>query len=161
MCFPSSPSRPHPPSLTELTGAYFLLDRTRRVHAPRSRLHGEAIHAPTNCTALPLSFLATPPLLLTAVPPLFHPQKTAVAVVSSGVVIATLSRPRATNSSTAPPSTTATTTPAADASRYATGVAMLLTSLVCTGAHGVLQERTYSTYGPHWREGIFYMVSKK
>ena len=71
MCFPSSPFRPHPPSLTELTGAYFLLDRTRRVHAPRSRLHGEAIHAPTNCTALPLSFLATPPLLLTAVPPFF------------------------------------------------------------------------------------------
>jgi UDP-xylose/UDP-N-acetylglucosamine transporter B4 len=38
------------------------------------------------------------------------------------------------------------------------GVAILLTSLVCTGAHGVLQERTYSTYGPHWREGVFYMV---
>ena len=35
---------------------------------------------------------------------------------------------------------------------------MLLTSLVCTGIHGVLQERTYSTYGPHWRENIFYTV---
>jgi UDP-xylose/UDP-N-acetylglucosamine transporter B4 len=78
-------------------------------------------------------------------------QITAVAVVSSGVVIATLSRPRA-NSSAQP-----STTPAADTSRYAIGVAMLLTSLVCTGAHGVLQERTYSTYGPHWREGVFYM----
>lgn len=76
-------------------------------------------------------------------------QITAVAVVSSGVVIATLSRPRA-NPSALP-------IPAADASRYATGIVILLTSLVCTGAHGVLQERTYSTYGPHWREGVFYM----
>ncbi|KAH9046526.1 UAA transporter [Lactarius hengduanensis] len=82
-------------------------------------------------------------------------QITAVAVVSSGVVIATLSRPRAGASSSAQPSSS--TTPAADASRYAIGVAMLLTSLVCTGAHGALQEHTYSTYGPHWREGVFYM----
>jgi len=64
-------------------------------------------------------------------------------------VIATLSRPSAQPAS-AP-------TPAADTSRYAIGLAMLLTSLVCTGAHGALQERTYSTYGPHWREGVFYM----
>ncbi|KAH9004620.1 UAA transporter [Lactarius hatsudake] len=80
-------------------------------------------------------------------------QITAVAVVSSGVVIATLSRPRAGSSSAQPSSTSA----AADASRYAIGVAMLLTSLVCTGVHGALQEHTYSTYGPHWREGVFYM----
>ncbi|KAI9464542.1 UAA transporter [Lactarius psammicola] len=81
-------------------------------------------------------------------------QITAVAVVSFGVVIATLSRPR--SDSSAQPSSSAST-PAADASRYAIGVAMLLTSLVCTGVHGALQERTYSTYGPHWREGVFYM----
>ncbi|KAH9066585.1 UAA transporter [Lactarius vividus] len=79
-------------------------------------------------------------------------QITAVAVVSSGVVIATLARPRASSSSAQPSST-----PATDASRYAIGVAMLLTSLVCTGVHGALQEHTYSTYGPHWREGVFYM----
>jgi hypothetical protein len=35
---------------------------------------------------------------------------------------------------------------------------MLLVSLVCTGIHGALQERTYSTYGPYWRESIFYTV---
>lgn len=35
---------------------------------------------------------------------------------------------------------------------------MLLASLVCTGVHGALQERTYSTYGPYWRESIFYTV---
>ncbi|KAH9072225.1 UAA transporter family-domain-containing protein [Lactarius deliciosus] len=69
--------------------------------------------------------------------------RTAVAVVSSGVA----------QSSAQPSSTSA----AADASRYAIGVAMLLTSLVCTGVHGALQEHTYSTYGPHWREGVFYM----
>ncbi|KAH9175972.1 UAA transporter family-domain-containing protein [Lactarius sanguifluus] len=118
---------------------------------------GEAIHAPTNCTALPpfFPFLAAPttpadwrPLSLSLL------SKTAVAVVSSGVVIATLSRPRAGSSSAQPSSTPAA---AADASRYAIGVAMLLTSLVCTGVHGALQEHTYSTYGPHWREGVFYM----
>ncbi|KAI9440463.1 UAA transporter [Lactarius indigo] len=82
-------------------------------------------------------------------------QITAVAVVSSGVVIATLSRPRAGPSSAQPSSSSST--PAADASRYAIGVAMLLTSLVCTGVHGALQEHTYNKYGPHWREGVFYM----
>jgi len=35
---------------------------------------------------------------------------------------------------------------------------MLVVSLVCTGIHGALQERTYSTYGPYWRESIFYTV---
>lgn len=128
--------------------------RSSRVHGPRPRLHGEAIHAPTNCTALPL------PLFGASTTPadgsLFTLYKTAVAVVSSGVVIATLSRPRADSS--AQPSSSSSSTPAADTSRYAIGVAMLLTSLVCTGVHGALQERTYSTYGPHWREGVFYMV---
>ena len=45
--------------------------RSSRVHGPRPRLHGEAIHAPTNCTALPLPFSAVRPLLLTAASLLF------------------------------------------------------------------------------------------
>lgn len=150
----------------KLTRGWLAGCRTRRVDAPRPPLHREAIHAPPNSTALPLSLLAAPPLLLTRGPSLsllfflflslsaLSSTKAAVAVVSSGVVIATLSRPRA--SASAQPTTT--TTPAADTSRYAIGVAMLLVSLVCTGAHGVLQEHTFSTYGPHWREGVFYMV---
>lgn len=35
---------------------------------------------------------------------------------------------------------------------------MLIVSLVCTGLYGALQERTYSTYGPCWRESVFYTV---
>ena len=31
-------------------------------------------------------------------------------------------------------------------------------SLFLTGALGLLQERTYSVYGPYWREGVFYTV---
>ncbi|KAI0255762.1 UAA transporter [Lactifluus subvellereus] len=75
----------------------------------------------------------------------------AVAIVSSGVIIATLSRPRPQPDSSYSPTT------GIDTSRYAIGVVMLLASLVCTGVHGALQERTYSTYGPCWREGVFYM----
>jgi drug/metabolite transporter (DMT)-like permease len=95
--------------------------------------------------------------------------KIAVAIVSSGVIIATLFRPRTESpikitrdSGTAAnyTSTTDTATAAStvDASRYTLGIAMLLASLVCTGVHGALQERTYSTYGPYWRESIFYTV---
>ncbi|KAH9992406.1 UAA transporter [Russula vinacea] len=54
------------------------------------------------------------------------------------------------------PTDTTAAASSADASRYTLGIAMLLASLVCTGVHGALQERTYSTYGPCWREGIFY-----
>jgi UAA transporter family len=95
--------------------------------------------------------------------------KIAVAIVSSGVIIATLFRPRtespitiirdpgtATNYTSSTDATTAAST--VDTSRYTLGIAMLLASLVCTGVHGALQERTYSTYGPYWRESIFYTV---
>lgn len=94
-------------------------------------------------------------------------QTIAVAIVSSGVIIATLFRPRtelpiaiirdpgtATNYTSTTDSATAADT--VDTSRYSLGIAMLLLSLVCTGVHGALQERTYSTYGPYWRESIFY-----
>jgi hypothetical protein len=93
----------------------------------------------------------------------------AVAIVSSGVIIATLFRPRtespitiirdsgtATNYTSTIDAATAAST--VDPSRYTLGIAMLLASLVCTGIHGALQEHTYSTYGPYWRESIFYTV---
>lgn len=93
----------------------------------------------------------------------------AVAIVSSGVIIATLFRPRTespitiTRDSGTATNYTSTIDAAAaastvDPSRYTLGIAMLLASLVCTGIHGALQEHTYSTYGPHWRESIFYTV---
>lgn len=36
---------------------------------------------------------------------------------------------------------------------------MLTFSLLLTGALGMLQERTYSRYGPCWKEGVFYTVT--
>ncbi|KAH9967365.1 UAA transporter [Russula dissimulans] len=91
----------------------------------------------------------------------------AVVIVSSGVIIATLSRPQANPRPPAQTPVTSQTIPTApapaiaaagivDASRYTVGIAMLAASLICTGVHGALQERTYSTYGPCWREGVFY-----
>jgi len=45
-----------------------------------------------------------------------------------------------------------------DVRKYATGIAMLISSLVLIGLLGLTQERTYKKYGPHWREGVFYTV---
>ncbi|CDO77659.1 hypothetical protein BN946_scf184969.g10 [Trametes cinnabarina] len=73
-------------------------------------------------------------------------QVAAVALVSAGVILATLSRPTTPKSSESTP----------DVGRYTIGVIMLSVSLLLTGILGVLQERTYSTYGPHWKEGVFY-----
>ncbi|KAI0741443.1 UAA transporter [Daedaleopsis nitida] len=73
-------------------------------------------------------------------------QISAVAFVSTGVVLATLSRPSSPETSDA----------SVDMGRYAVGVAMLTFSLFLTGILGVLQERTYTKYGPHWKEGVFY-----
>ncbi|KAI0716000.1 UAA transporter family-domain-containing protein [Cerioporus squamosus] len=73
-------------------------------------------------------------------------QIAAVAFVSAGVILATLSRPSSSKASDTP----------ADLGRYTIGIAMLTFSLLLTGVLGVLQERTYTKYGPHWREGVFY-----
>lgn len=70
-----------------------------------------------------------------------------------GVMLATLSRPGASTKSE-------TSDPRADL-RYALGVLMMTASLFLTGALGLLQERTYSMYGPYWREGVFYTVRNK
>lgn len=74
-----------------------------------------------------------------------------MAVVTIGVMLATLSRPGSSAKSV-------TDDPRADL-RYALGVLMMTVSLFLTGALGLLQERTYSVYGPYWREGVFYTVS--
>jgi len=98
---------------------------------------------------------------------LFPFAKIALAVVSSGVIIATLSRPRAGPASPATTNHTITSGTSAAAAHtdsdalrgtYALGIAMLVASIICTGVHGALQERTYNKYGPHWREGVFYTV---
>ncbi|KAL1744092.1 UAA transporter [Schizophyllum fasciatum] len=73
------------------------------------------------------------------------------ALVSVGVVLATLSRSSESTSS-------ARLTPdnAEDLRRYTLGIIMLASSLFVTGILGILQERTYKKYGPCWREGVFY-----
>jgi UDP-xylose/UDP-N-acetylglucosamine transporter B4 len=42
--------------------------------------------------------------------------------------------------------------------KYAFGILMLTVSSILTGFLGILQERTYTKYGPHWKEGLFYTV---
>ncbi|TFY83301.1 hypothetical protein EWM64_g711 [Hericium alpestre] len=76
------------------------------------------------------------------------PQIIAVALVSVGVIIATLSRPSSTVSSAS----------TENLSQYALGIIMLTASLFLTGILGLLQEQTYQKYGPCWREGVFYTV---
>ncbi|KAF9485894.1 UAA transporter [Pholiota conissans] len=73
-----------------------------------------------------------------------------VMLVTMGVVLVTLSRtsPSSTN-------TTKVMTPA-DLQKYFMGIGMMTVSLICTGALGLLQEKTYKQYGPCWREGVFY-----
>ena len=163
--------------------SWIVMNRSGSIYAPRSLFHGQALHAQTNCTShspLSVPYNGTSPRMLDDhSPPAFYPSfnfilrpfraKIAVAIVSSGVIIATLFRPRTESPitiirdpGTAPnyTSTTDATTAVGtvETSRYTLGIAMLLASLVCTGVHGALQERTYSTYGPYWRESIFYTV---
>ncbi|PCH44405.1 UAA-domain-containing protein [Wolfiporia cocos MD-104 SS10] len=76
-----------------------------------------------------------------------YPQITAVTVVSLGVILATLSRPASSSSSSAS---------TVDLSTYTIGVLMMTVSLLLSGILGMLQELTYTTYGPYWKEGVFY-----
>ncbi|KAH9933345.1 UAA transporter family-domain-containing protein [Fomitopsis serialis] len=76
------------------------------------------------------------------------PQIASVVIVSMGVLLATLSKPSS--------STKLDTDDPRASMRYALGVLMMTTSLFLTGALGLLQERTYSMYGPYWKEGVFY-----
>ncbi|KAJ7163255.1 UAA transporter [Mycena filopes] len=80
-------------------------------------------------------------------------QVVSVIVVSAGVILATLARP---SSATATPKQSDPAQTADDLRKYTIGVSMLITSLILTGLFGLLQERTYRTYGPCWKEGVFY-----
>ncbi|KZT70740.1 UAA transporter [Daedalea quercina L-15889] len=75
-------------------------------------------------------------------------QIVAVAIVTLGVLLATLSRPSSSGK-------TEFDDPRANL-RYTLGVLMMTASLFLTGALGLLQERTYGMYGPYWKEGVFY-----
>ncbi|KAG8854800.1 golgi uridine diphosphate-N- acetylglucosamine transporter [Tulasnella sp. 330] len=76
-----------------------------------------------------------------------------VLVVTSGVVVATLSRP-ATPSARV---TAKTTQDDRDVYQYATGILMLGASCVLTSTLGILQEQTFAKHGKDtWREGVFY-----
>lgn len=72
------------------------------------------------------------------------------------VLLVTLGVTLATTASPLPPSDPEGFTD--HMAEYTMGVAMLTVSLFLTGALGMLQERTYTKYGPCWREGIFYTV---
>jgi len=72
-------------------------------------------------------------------------QVLAVFLVSIGVSVASISPSSSTITSLDDVSTT-----------YMYGIVMLIASLFATAILGILQERTYRTYGPCWREGIFY-----
>ncbi|KAF8208603.1 UAA transporter [Mycena galopus ATCC 62051] len=75
-------------------------------------------------------------------------QVVSVILVSTGVILATLARPSAKKSDPIQS--------ADDVHRYTIGISMLVASLVLTGLYGLLQERTYQTYGPCWKEAVFY-----
>lgn len=70
-----------------------------------------------------------------------------VILVSSGVAIATLSRPAPSVASDE----------YYDASGYFKGIIVMTASLFLAGILGTLQEKTYHKYGPTvWKEGLFY-----
>ncbi|KAF8742282.1 hypothetical protein AX14_005456 [Amanita brunnescens Koide BX004] len=72
-----------------------------------------------------------------------------VAVVSAGAILATVSRPSASEAAT-------TLKSKDDAKKYIIGVSMMVVSSVATGFLGLLQELTYQNHGPCWKEGVFY-----
>ena len=76
--------------------------------------------------------------------------KMAVVLVTSGVILATISGP----------SSASQVRVTDDIWRYSIGISMLVLASLATGYYGTLQEKTYTRYGPHWREGVFYTVSK-
>ncbi|KAI0788817.1 UAA transporter [Abortiporus biennis] len=75
-------------------------------------------------------------------------QIASVSLVSLGVILATLSRPS--------PNLTNSDDDDDDFENYTFGIGMLTVSLFLTGLLGILQERTYTKYGPCWKEGVFY-----
>ncbi|KIL67919.1 hypothetical protein M378DRAFT_159142 [Amanita muscaria Koide BX008] len=80
-------------------------------------------------------------------------QTLSVVVVSTGVVLATKSRPSPASSASSPSSTFAIEE---DSRQYLIGILMMILSSISTGILGLVQERTYKTYGPCWKEAVFY-----
>ncbi|KAJ6584669.1 UAA transporter [Mycena capillaripes] len=81
-------------------------------------------------------------------------QVVSVLLVSAGVILATLARPSSAAATTKKGGHIVQS--AEDLQRYTMGISMLTVSLVLTGLFGLLQERTYRTFGPCWKEGVFY-----
>ncbi|KAG6815977.1 hypothetical protein H0H87_009680 [Tephrocybe sp. NHM501043] len=77
-------------------------------------------------------------------------EKMSVITVSVGVVLATLSKPKTSTS------TSSNIQSSEELWRYLTGVTMLVVSLFLTAFLGILQEKTYKKFGPCWKEGVFY-----
>ncbi|CAA7261440.1 unnamed protein product [Cyclocybe aegerita] len=75
----------------------------------------------------------------------------AVIIVTSGVILATLSRTAPSHNAKAPKPMSAE-----ESRKYFIGIGMMTVSLFCTGLLGLMQERTYKKYGPCWKEGVFY-----
>ncbi|KAK2459656.1 hypothetical protein APHAL10511_008301 [Amanita phalloides] len=76
-----------------------------------------------------------------------------VTIVSTGVILTTISRP-------ASKKLMATNLKSEEGyNKYLIGVSMMVVSSVATGLLGLLQELTYQTYGPCWKEGVFYTHS--
>ncbi|KAH9480551.1 UDP-N-acetylglucosamine transporter YEA4 [Psilocybe cubensis] len=77
-------------------------------------------------------------------------QLISIIMVTAGVIVVTLSR--ATSST----ETQTHKLSSDDFSKYFIGISMLTVSLFCGGLLGMLQEQTYTKYGPCWQEGMFY-----
>jgi UDP-xylose/UDP-N-acetylglucosamine transporter B4 len=71
-----------------------------------------------------------------------------ILFVTYGVILTSLSRPQSSS-----------TKAATSAEGYGAGIALLTVALFLTGYLGYLQEKTYRTYKPWWKEGLFYTVS--
>ncbi|KAH7096948.1 UAA transporter [Auriculariales sp. MPI-PUGE-AT-0066] len=78
-------------------------------------------------------------------------QMVAVSIVSTGIVVSTLAKPGGTGTGSKDASAEEV-----DTTSYLTGIGLLSLALIMAGVLGILQERTFAKYGPHWREGLFY-----
>ena len=82
-----------------------------------------------------------------------HPSQLSIIIVTAGVTLVTLSGSSSSSGSSA------SMTPE-DLTKYTIGIGMMVVSLLCTGVLGMMQEKTYKTYGPCWKEGVFYTVCR-
>lgn len=71
-------------------------------------------------------------------------QLLAAIMVTFGVIATTTSK------------SSSSTTSQTDPKEYLLGIICLALSLLGSGLLGLLQERAFAKYGPHWKEGVFY-----